>query len=440
MNNRKIIALIIALVVLAGATAAFVWHRQTETLTGAHEEGEGDLYYCPMHPTVTSDKPGSCPICGMALVKRQPQPTAGATTSADPSLAQITLSPEQRLTANVKTLAVKLDTHTGELVTTGRVTFDERRLAQVTSYTAGRIERLYVNFTGDTVRRGEAVASIYSPELYSTQQEYLLALQNRERMRKAGFAGARTAADDLVESTRRRLQLFGMTAGQISQIERGSKPLYTTSIISPVSGIVTNKLAVEQQYVAQGQPLLEVADISNVWVEADVYEQQLPQVQVGQKVEITPPATPGQTFYGTVSFIQPVLSGATRTARMRVDLPNPKLQLKPDMYVNVRLLGLNAPPHIMVPASAVIDRGQKQYVWMEVGPGTYEPREVRTAGRHGEMIVIGAGLTDGDVIVVEGGFLLDSEAQLRGATSGGGATTTVAGEPVTTTGGGHEGH
>jgi Cu(I)/Ag(I) efflux system membrane fusion protein len=310
---------------------------------------------------------------------------------------------------------VALDTHTGELVTTGRVTFDERRVAQVTAYAGGRIERLFVNFTGDTVRRGQPVAAIYSPDLFATQQEYLLALANRERMRRAGFESARSASDDLVESSRRRLGLFGMTARQIEQLEASRKPIFATNVVSPVSGIVTKKLALEQQYIAQGQPLLEVADLSHVWVEADVYEQQLPDVSVGQRVEITSAAVPGRTINGNVSFIVPVLAGATRTARVRIDIPNPGLVLKPDMYVNVRIIGAPAPAHIMVPASAVIDRGQKQFVWVERQPNTYEPREVTIGGRHGEQIVIVSGLAEGDNVVVEGGFLLDSEAQLRGA-------------------------
>lgn len=376
-----------------------------------------DVYTCPMHPTVISDKPGSCPICGMSLVKKTVAPAAGTSTHG---LETISLSPEQRVTANVRTTQVVLDTHTGELVTTGRVTFDERRIAQVTAYAAGRIEKMYVNFTGDSVRRGEAVAAIYSPDLFASQQEYLLALENRERMRRAGFAGARSASEDLVESTRRRLILFGMTAAQVAQLERSHKPIFATNVVSPVTGVVTKKLALDQQYVEQGQPLLEVADLSNLWVEADVYEQQLPQVQIGQKVEITMAALPGKTFGGTVSFIQPVLAGASRTARMRIDLPNRGLQFKPDMYVNVRVFGFPMEKHIMVPPSAVVDRGQKQYVWVEKAPGEYEPREVRTGGRHGEAIVIVSGLQPGESIVVEGGFLLDSEAQLRGASSAGG--------------------
>jgi len=415
---KKILVILLLTVTALGVTACKDDHEHATT---TQVEKAADIYTCPMHPSVVSDRPGNCPICGMKLVKRTAAPPTG-TVGADGTAADISavsLSPEQRVTANVKTVRVALDTHTGELVTTGRVTFDERRRAQVTTYTAGRIERLYVNFTGDSVRRGEAVATIYSPDLFATQQEYLLALENRERMHRAGFGGAHSASQDLVESTRRRLNLFGMTNAQIAQLEKTRKPIFATNIISPVTGIVTQKLAVEQQYVAQGQALLEVADLSNVWIEADVYEQQLPSVHLGDRVEITVAAIPGRTFTGKVSFIVPVLAGATRTAKVRIELPNPGLQLKPDMYANARILGAPAPPHIMVPASAVIDRGQKQFVWVETQPGSYEPREIRTGGRHGESIVIASGLREGDNVVVEGGFLLDSEARLRGATEGG---------------------
>lgn len=411
MNTKRI--LVALLIGVAAACAKKAETPQATATTTEKVEQAADVYTCPMHPTIISDKPGSCPICAMALVKRAPvNHDAHAGTAAQ----SISISPEQRVSGNVRTMQVVLDTHTGETVTTGRVTFDERRVAQVTAYAAGRIERMYVNFTGDTVTRGKAVAAMYSPDLFSTQQEYLLALQNRDRMRRSGFAGAHSASEDLVESTKRRLMLFGMTAGQIAQLEKTGKPIFATNVISPVSGVVTKKLAVEQQYVAQGQPLLEIADLSRVWVEADVYEQQLANVQIGQRVKIATAAIPGRDFEGNVSFIEPVIAGATRTARVRIELPNPGLALKPDMFVNVTLYGAPMAAHVMVPPTAVIDRGQKQFVWVETKPGTYEPREVTTGGRHGEQVVIASGLSEGDVIVVEGGFLLDSEAQLRGGT------------------------
>jgi membrane fusion protein, copper/silver efflux system len=402
----------LALMIAAALLAAACKEKKTPPVaTATQVEQAAAVYFCPMHPTVKQDKPGSCPICGMALVK---QTAADHAAHAGESVTGVALSPEQRVTGNVKTVRVALDTHTGELVTTGRVTFDERRVAQVTAYAGGRIEKLFANFIGDAVHRGEAVATIYSPDLYGTQQEYLLALENRRRMQRAGFDSARNASNDLVDSTHQRLLLSGMTAGQVATLERTQKPIYATTVISPVSGVVTKKLALPQQYVQQGQPLLEVADLSQVWVEADVYEQQLPSVKVGDRVEIQAAAIPGRTFNGKVAFIVPVIEGATRTARVRVDLPNPGVALKPDMYVNVRIIGAPAPAHIMVPASAVVDRGQSQFVWVETRPGTYEPRQVTTGGRHGEAIVINTGINAGDNVVVEGGFLLDSEARLRG--------------------------
>lgn len=420
MNRRKLGIVTAVVVVLALIAGGVLWQRGKSHPAGGHVEADqASFYTCPMHPTVRSDKPGSCPICGMTLVKKTASMPAGAATQIansaklDPGAAVVTLSPSQRALANVKTVQVAVTTSATEVVANGRVTFDERRVAQVTSYTAGRIEQLYVNFTGDSVVRGRAVATIYSPDLYATQQEYLLALGNRERMRSAGFAQARTAAGDLVDSTRRRLQLFGMSTAQIDRLASGGKPFFTTTIIAPVSGIVTQKLVVPQQYVAQGQALFQVTDLSTVWVEADVYEQDLSKIAIGQRVSVTAAALPGVTLPGTVAFVQPIVTGEGRTTRVRVELPNRNLQLKPDMYVSVRLFGGTGRAALTVPPTAILDRGQQQFVWVEVSPGNFSPRQVTVGARTPERVEILSGLNAGDMVAVEGGFLLDSEAQLR---------------------------
>lgn len=415
MKRNQTLALIAVAVLLVLGTAGVMWYRGSAESTHEHETAQGEIYYCPMHPTVTSDKPGSCPICGMKLVKRRAPASSevAADIAASGKLegpSGVTISPAQQTMANIRTVRVTPGTMSRELVTTGRVTFDERRVAQVTSYTGGRIERLFANFTGDTVRRGEAVATIYSPELYGTQREFLVALANRDR--SAGSAQEKMAAD-LVESSRRRLILMGMPPSQIDALARDRRPVYATTITSPVSGIVMQKLVVPQQYVAEGQPLVEVADLSVVWVEADVFEQQLASIRVGQRVTVTSPALPGQPLPGEVAFIQPVLSGETRSTSVRIELPNRNLQLKPDMYVSVTFTSEAASETLSVPAGAVVDRGQSQYVWVEVSPGRFSPRKVTTGTRTAERVEILSGLTGGESVVAEGAFLLDSESQLQ---------------------------
>lgn len=413
--TRKQLLIVISIAVLLLATAAGVlWQRRSDPHVQTASESE--IYFCPMHPTVTSDRPGSCPICGMRLVKRAtlPESAVAAQIAEDgriDSATTLALSQGQQVMANVRTVRVVSGMAGAELVTTGRVTFDERRVAQVTSYTAGRIERLYANFTGDTVKRGGAVATIYSPDLYTTQNEFLVALANRER-------SSTNAANDLVESSRRRLLLMGMPASQIERLAADRKPVYATTIISPVSGIVTQKMVVPQQYVGEGQPLIEVADLSTVWVEADVFEQQLPEIRVGQKATITSPALPGQVLTGTVSFIQPVLTGETRSTRVRVELANRNLQLKPDMFVSVTFTTEARPAVLSVPPTAVIDRGQQQFVWVEIAPGNYSLRQVQIGARTSDRVEILSGLSGGESVVAEGAFLLDSEAQLRGTGTG----------------------
>ena len=405
-----LVAIVIATTLVAGGV---IWERATDHPAATHVESEqAATYHCPMHPTVTSHKPGNCPICGMKLVKRATSQHAVAATELANS-ARLELSPEQRTLANVKTVQVAMTPSVSEIVTTGRVTFDERRVSQVTSYTAGRIEQLSVNFTGDVVTRGRAVATIYSPDLYATQQEYLLSLANRERMRSAGFAQARSAADDLVDSTRRRLQLFGMTNAQIDRLASGGTPFHATSIISPVSGVVTEKLVVPQQFVMQGQALFQVADLSMLWVEADVYEQDLAKIAVGQRASVTTPSLPGVTLEGTIAFVQPTVSGETRATRVRIELPNSNLRLKPDMFVNVRLFAGSGRPSLTVPVTAIVDRGQQQFIWVEASPGSFTARPVTLGARTQDRVEILSGVSAGELVAVEGGFLLDSETQLR---------------------------
>ncbi len=438
-RNRTIITIVFTLLLLVLFSGGFFLWKQRQNDKRSPSVGKSEqtsdvaeaTYYCPMHPSVTSHKHGNCPICGMRLVKRSGSQqndvasqlatagklSPGSSGTPGPMPGGISLSPAQRVMANVRTVRVILTDEPSQLVTSGRVTLDERRIAQVSAYTGGRIEQLSVNFTGDRVERGRVVATMYSPELYATQQEYRLALAGRKRMQTSSFPQARSAASDLVGASKRRLQLLGMTERQIAAIASGRGGKYTTDIVSPVSGIVTQKLVVPQQYVTAGQPLFQIADLSAVWVEADVYEADLSRVTTGQRVSVTSAALPGVELNGTVAFIQPNVDGASRATRVRIELPNKGMRLKPDMFVAVKLFGSAGIPSINLPASAVVDRGLRQFVWVQVADGSYAPRQVVVGSRSAGSVRVMSGIRPGEVVVVEGGFLLDSEAQLRNAST-----------------------
>ena len=241
----------------------------------------------------------------------------------------------------------------------------------------GWVERLYINATGDPVRKGQALLSIYSPDLVSAQEEYLLALRNWRNLSKSPVKEMAEGARRLMEASRRRLQYFDITAGQIAALEQTGAVKKDLTLMSPANGIVTKRMVTQGQYVQAGMPLLEVADLSTIWVDADIYQYELPWIKVGQRVEMSLDYMPGETFAGQIDYIYPYLKQATRTARVRLKFPNPQLKLKPEMFAQVKIKSPATREAVVVPAEAVMDTGLKQHVFIALGGGKFEAREVK---------------------------------------------------------------
>lgn len=407
---------------ISGGVYYYVGHgmaAKAREVAGRAEHEEHARYVCPMHPFIVRDKPGSCPICGMDLVKQLAGGGAtgegGEAGSGTLPPGTVTLSPAQLAIANVATVEARKMPLVKEINAVGTAAFDQSRQAKVAAWIAGRIDRLFVSKVGDTVSPDAPVAEIYSPETVSAQLEYLLALKSREKMKALGIVEA--ANDGLIESGRQRLLQWGVREDQLDHIEETGKPIMSLPVYTPISGIVIEKMAQAGQFVEMGMALFSVADLSSVWVELSLYEDEFGLVKPGQRVEITSKAYPGRVFEGAVTYIYPFLDKESRTVRVRVEISNPDLALKPEMYVNA-LIKIPLRDELAVPVSAVMDTGKRKVVWveMEMEVGKFEPRHVTTGMRVGDYVQILSGLEAGEKVASSGGYLIDSESQLAGGT------------------------
>jgi Cu(I)/Ag(I) efflux system membrane fusion protein len=422
-RSVKVAIPIVVILVAAVAGGGYYLAQKKNPPAAKDKAAQGPvLYTCAMHPFIIKDKPGTCPICGMQLIKK----VEGAQASAQEQkmLGHVSLSPTQAVMANVATVPADFAPLSKEINAVGIVQYDQSKQAKVTAWVAGRIDKLLVNTVGAYVSKGRPVAEIYSPDLVAAQQEYLLALKSREQFQKSSIQAISQGGEGLVSSARQRLKLMGVRDEQIAGLEKAGHPNIKLPIYTPLSGVVIEKMVQEGQYVNMGDPLFSIADLSNVWVEVEVYENEFAFVKMGQRVEILSQSYPGKTFSGRVSFIYPFLDPKTRTVKVRVDLANPGLKLKPDMFVNAQI---KAPlgNTLVVPATALMDTGKRQVVWVESQPGMFEPRDVQAGARVGDKVQILSGLKRGDKVAASGGYLIDSESQLSAGSGGGG---------------GHEGH
>lgn len=406
-------ALVGALLAAAGGFYGFTLLQAPDA---SHDHAKaGATYLCPMHPQITSDKPGECPLCGMDLVKAQSSATSQQDSHASEQhgdLHEVVLSPEQVILANVKTEAVQPRRLEATITAPGRITYDETRLAQITARFDGRIETLSVAATGARVSKGQPIGTIYSPEAVATMQEYLVALRSYEEMRHSEYPDLAEGSKSLLDASRQRLKLWGLTDAQIAQLQRSGSPSLALSLHAPATGVVLKKWVQPGQYVKTGDVLYEVADLSQVWAEADVFEGQMNDVKVGHQAVVTSPSQPGKSFTGTVSFVYPFLNPETRSMKVRITLSNPDGALKPDMFVTA---SLRAPGSevLAVPASAVLDTGKRQVVYVEASPGTFRPRDVRLGNKVGAYYPVLEGLEAGEKVATSGGFLIDANSQIQ---------------------------
>ena len=411
MHKKTLIPLLL-LLLLAFAIGGgwLLWQNQHSVkATSQKVIQRRQLYTCSMHPFIIREKPGVCPICGMELIKK----IDDSSNSTQPTrVDHLSLSPTQRIMANVATVEATMETLNKEINAVGIVQYDQSRQARVTAWAAGRIDRLYVTSVGAIVSKSNPVAEVYSPDLIAAQQEYLLALKSRNQLNNSPFTSISQNGEGLVAAAKERMLLLGVKANQIAALERNGKPTIRLPIYSPYSGVVIEKMVQQGQYVNAGEVLFNIADLSSIWVEVEIYENEFPYVHVGEQIEIRSQSFPQNSFNGRISFIYPFLDPKTRTLKARVEIANPDIKLKPDMFVNA-IIKQPLDSSIVVPVTAVMDTGKRQVVWVESAPGSFESREVRVGLRSNDKIQILSGLNHGDKVAVSGGYLIDSESQLK---------------------------
>lgn len=424
---------------------------------------DGQLWTCGMHPEVIVDEPGQCPKCGMNLVPVKQagnEQTAVQTADQKPqgerkilywqapmnpteiydrpgksamgmdlipvyedeagmsSGGIVSIDPVTVQNMGVRTAPVERMDFTRTIRTVGKVEYNEETLYLVNTKISGWVEKLYVNFTGEFVKKGDPLLEIYSPELVTTQEEYLLAVKNQQLVAKSNFESIRDGAETLLQSTRKRLQYWDIPQSEIDRLEKTGEVKKTVILESPANGIVVHKNTVEGAHVKSGMDLYQIADLSTVWVHASIYDYEIPWIKEGQPAEMELSYLPGEKFQGRVSFVYPYLREKARDVHVRLVFSNPGFELKPGMYVNVQLQGKILPNTMVVPSEAVIRSGERSVVFVVREAGKFEPREIRIAeegGPENRYVRVISGLLDGEQVVTSAQFMLDSESRLQEA-------------------------
>jgi len=393
-----------------------------------------DYWTCTMHPSVHAKDPGKCPICSMDLVpvikesaasarssKNAPQHDHAAMLAGKPADSSATSSPshefvvpverQQQIGVTFATVEMKPLSHSIRAV--GRVVPETQRVWRVVSRTPAYVQELGVNAPGEIVKKNQVLMKLYSPELLTTQRELIDLLRSRDGTAKSTHS-ARGDFQRLIESAERRLRLWNVTDEQIAKIEQTRQAEESLPILSKVDGVVQNLPVTQGANVAMGSSLVEVADLSVVWVWGEFYQDELPMLQIGQEVTVTSSSYPGEKFRGQITLIDPFIDNVKRTGRVRLDIQNPDLKLKPDMYVDL-VLDMDMGRSLVVPVSAIIPTGKRNIAFVDRGDGKLEPRVLELGGKFGDVYAVNSGLKEGERVVASANFLIDAESKIQGA-------------------------
>lgn len=441
----------------------------------ANNAGRKVLYWVdPMHPAYKSDKPGIAPDCGMKLEpvyadgggasptstsqrkilyyhdpkdlnykSQQPglnpetggelEPVYADDISAMP-VGTVQITPEKQQLIGVKYGDVERSGGSRTIRAVGKVAFDETRIQHIHTKVEGWIDQVFVDYTGQLVTKGEPLMTIYSPDMLASQRELLLSAKTRDTMKNNPLPIAFDQSESLLQASRRRLELWDLSEAQINQVLKTGQPIKNVTLYSPIAGYVTDRKAFPQLKVMPETDLYTIVDLSRVWIMADLFEYEAPNIHVGETARVSLQAVPGKTLTAHINYIQPEVDPMTRTLKVRLDMDNPDLILKPQMYADVEFR-VNLPVQLTVPVDAVLDAGERKTVFVGRGNGFFEPHQVTTGERSGDRIQILSGLAGGERIVTSGNFLIDSESQMKAAAGGMGGMAGMPGmtnEPMKT--------
>ncbi len=377
-----------------------------------YEEGKSGekkiaYYKDPMHPWITSDKPGKAPDCGMEMVP---------VYEGDEDNKGIKIDPVSVQNTGVKIETVQKRMLEKTIRTVGKVEYDETKVYNINTKIMGWIEKLHVDYTGKYVQKGQPLLEVYSPELVSTQEEYLQAIKYQKKLLASSLPEAQRGSDDLIESAKRRLLYWDISEKEIAELEQRGTPKKTMTIYSPVNGIVTDKMVLQGQNIMSGMTLYKIADLSNVWVIADVYQYEVPWIKIGQEIDLNLSYLPGKSYKGRVTYIYPFLNAESKTIKVRAEVRNTaSYDFKPGMFANVEIKSPITFNAVAVPEQSLIRSGERIIAVISLGGGYFDPREVKTGVNASGYVQILEGVKEGEKIVTSSQFLIDSESNLKAA-------------------------